>query len=71
MELIDFDSLKQRADEIKKDYQSKKPFRYVMFENFFRNDMVEKIYDTYPKISEGTWDGTTYVDQKKKFQKTQ
>ena len=35
MELINFNSLQQRAEEIKKDYQSKKPFRYVMFEGFF------------------------------------
>ena len=71
MELINFESLKTRADEIKKDYQAKKPFRYVMFENFFKTDKAEAIYNSYPKISEGTWDGTTYVDQKKKFQKTQ
>jgi len=71
MEYIDFDYLKSNQEAIRKDYQSKKPFRFVMFENFFKKDTVEKIYSSYPKIEEGIWNGTTYIDQKKKFQKTQ
>ena len=72
MELINFESLKGRAEEIKKDYQSKKPFRYVMFEGFFKPEVVDSIYSSYPKVTDdGSWNGTTYIDQKKKFQKTQ
>jgi Rps23 Pro-64 3,4-dihydroxylase Tpa1-like proline 4-hydroxylase len=71
MELIDLGSLKNRLPEIKKDYQSKKPFRYVMFENFFSVEIAELIYKNYPAIENGKWDGTTFVDQKNKFQKTQ
>ena len=70
MEFIDFDSLKSRQQKIKQDYQSKTPFRFVMFENFFKPEVVEKIYNAYPTITDGKWDGTTYVDQKSKFQKT-
>lgn len=70
MELINFESLKIRSSEIRNDYQSKKPFRYAMFENFFKEDAAKKIYESYPEITDGTWDGTTYIDQKKKFQKT-
>jgi len=70
MELINFDSLKERQAIIKNDYQSKKPFRYVMFENFFSTEQAELIYQNYPSIENGKWDGTTYLDQKNKFQKT-
>src|SRR5882757_342271 len=71
MELIDFKNLLENQATIKADYQSKKPFRYVMFENFFLPEKVELIYRNYPSITDGKWDGTTYVDQKNKFQKTQ
>lgn len=70
MEYINFNSLHQRREEIKVDYQSKKPFRYVMFENFFESDKAEIILQNYPTIKDGRWDGTTYLDQKNKFQKT-
>ena len=63
MELINFDSLKARAEEIKKDYQSKKPFRYVMFEGFFKPEVAESIYSSYPEITpDGAWNGTTFED---------
>jgi Rps23 Pro-64 3,4-dihydroxylase Tpa1-like proline 4-hydroxylase len=70
MEFIDFNSLTDRKAEIKADYQSKKPFRYVVFENFFLPDKAEILYGNYPSIADGKWDGTTYLDQKNKFQKT-
>lgn len=70
MEFINFDSLQQRKSDIRADYQAKKPFRYVMFENFFHDDKAEAIYQNYPSIEDGKWDGTTYLDQKNKFQKT-
>jgi Rps23 Pro-64 3,4-dihydroxylase Tpa1-like proline 4-hydroxylase len=41
-----------------------------MFEGFFKSDAAESIYGSYPTIQDGKWDGTTYVDQKNKFQKT-
>ena len=70
MEFINFNSLIDRHKEIKADYQSKVPFRYVMFENFFQEDKAELILQNYPAIVDGKWDGTTYLDQKNKFQKT-
>ena len=36
MEYIDFESLTKRKAEIKKDFNSKKPFRFTVFENFFK-----------------------------------
>jgi len=70
MEFINFESLLERRSELKQAYQSKKPFRYLMFENFFFPDKAEIISESYPSIKEGKWDGTTYLDQKNKFQKT-
>jgi hypothetical protein len=70
MEYIDIQNLNNNLSKIKAEYQSKKPFRYVVFENFFLPNKVEEIYQSYPVIDEGKWDGTTYLDQKNKFQKT-
>jgi Rps23 Pro-64 3,4-dihydroxylase Tpa1-like proline 4-hydroxylase len=70
MEFIDFESLEKRKQEIKADFQSKKPFRYVMFESFFSPQKAEEIYQLYPKVGDGMWDGTTYINQKNKFQKS-
>ena len=71
MEFIDINSLLERRSEIKKSYHAKKPFRYVMVENFFKADQAELIYQNYPSIKDGKWGGTTYIDQKNKFQKTE
>lgn len=69
MEFINMKSLLDRQADIKADFQSKEPFRYVMFENFFSQEIAELIYENYPQIKDGLWDGTTYIDQKNKFQK--
>lgn len=70
MEYIDIESIKDKADELKEKFQSQKPFKYIVFENFFLAEKAEEIYQSYPTIKEGKWDGTTYIDQKNKFQKT-
>jgi Rps23 Pro-64 3,4-dihydroxylase Tpa1-like proline 4-hydroxylase len=69
MELINYNGLLERKAEIKAAYQSKKPFRFAMFENFFSPEQAELIYQNYPAIEGSKWDGTTYIDQKNKFQK--
>jgi Rps23 Pro-64 3,4-dihydroxylase Tpa1-like proline 4-hydroxylase len=71
MQLINLAALQSRTAEIKADYQSKKPFRYVVFENFFDAETAELIHQNYPTIEQGVWDSTTYIDQKNKFQKTE
>ncbi len=70
MNYIDIDSLYERLPALRAEYQSKKPFRYLMFENFFPLDKAEFIFKNYPAIENGKWDGTTYINQKNKFQKT-
>lgn len=69
MKYLDLHNLYAHLPDIKKDYQSKKPFRYVMFENFFPADIAEQVLQEYPSVKDGKWDGTTYIDQKNKFQK--
>jgi Rps23 Pro-64 3,4-dihydroxylase Tpa1-like proline 4-hydroxylase len=71
MELINMERLNAEAGEIKIDYQSKKPYRYVVFENFFYPDKVETIHSEYPEIKGNTWDGIFYMDAINKFAKTQ
>ena len=70
MDFIDFKSLQKRCDEIKDDFYSKKPFRYTMLRDSLMQNAAELIYSSYPQIKDGKWDGTTYIDQKNKFQKT-
>ena len=70
MSHINFSLLEGRKEQIRKEYQSKKPFRFVMFENFFLDPDAQTIYGNYPVIENGKWDGTTYLNQKNKFQKT-
>jgi Rps23 Pro-64 3,4-dihydroxylase Tpa1-like proline 4-hydroxylase len=69
MHYINFASLNERLPIIQKDFQSKRPFRYTMFENFFNELLANKVHQSYPTIKDGQWDGTTYIDQKNKFQK--
>jgi hypothetical protein len=70
MKYIDLEELNKRLPEIKARFQQQEPFRYVMFENFFPTEIADSIHDSYPEVDYGQWDGTTYVDQKNKFQKT-
>lgn len=70
MEFIDYENITNlKNDEISQRYHEKKPFRYVVIENFFHQDKAELIHDCYPPVENGTWDGTTYINQKNKFQK--
>jgi len=71
MNYIDLASLNDRLPQLKEEFNSKKPFRYLMFDQFFPEAIAEKILDSYPTITDGMWDGVTYLDQKNKFQKTE
>ena len=69
MRFIDIDLLNERLPHLKNEFHSKEPFKYVIFEDFFPSEVALEILNEYPKIDKGTWDGTTYLDQKNKFQK--
>ncbi|MFT5858096.1 MAG: Rps23 Pro-64 3,4-dihydroxylase Tpa1-like proline 4-hydroxylase [Flavobacteriaceae bacterium] len=70
MKYISITSLEERFNDLKADYQSKEPYRYIVFDDFFPPEIAEQILNEYPAIKNGKWDGTTYLDQKNKFQKS-
>ena len=55
MKYVDIKTLGARLIDLKKEYQSKKPFRYVVFEDFFPKEIAEVILKEYPSISNGEW----------------
>ncbi len=60
-------NLRRRADELKRDWSSKTPFRYVIIDDFLPSDYVEEILASYPEPDIEGWDSTTYIHQKKKL----
>ena len=70
MNYIDIDTLTQKLQSLKKDFNSKKPFRFVVAENFFLHDSALQILQAYPNTTDESWDKTTYIDQKNKWVKT-
>lgn len=70
MEFIDIDRLERDFAAIRANYQGKRPFRWTTLEGFFKPEKAEEILAAYPAISEGKWNGTTYIDQKNKFTQT-
>ena len=69
MEFINLPLLEERLHELKSTYQSAKPYRYLVIENFLYEEQAAFIHQSYPTIQDGKWDGTTYLDQRNKFQK--
>jgi hypothetical protein len=66
--LIDFDRLQAHAAELQQQWNDpKKPFRYLMYDGFFKPEAAEQILAAYPDVTTGNWDGTTYINQKNKF----
>lgn len=69
MEFIDMNNLRERLPHLKQQFQAQKPFRFVMFDHFFKAEKAEQILREYPVPNNDTWNGTTYIDQKNKFVK--
>ena len=70
MNFIDINTLTNRLQVLKEDFNSKKPFRFVVIEKFFLDDPALQILHAYPKTTDELWDRTTYIDQKNKWVKT-
>jgi len=68
-QFIDIDKLFELREQLSKKYQAKSPYRYLVFDNILKYDAANAVHDSYPKTSQGIWDGTTYRDQKNKFHK--
>ncbi|MFN8285120.1 MAG: 2OG-Fe(II) oxygenase [Chitinophagales bacterium] len=68
MVYIDLGSLIENQEELRRQWTSKKPFRYLVVDNFFFADKAELVLQQYPDVTKGTWEGTTYIHQKNKYQ---
>ncbi len=72
MELINYGNINKNLEEIKSQWDdTNKPFKYLVFDDFFYPEKAELILNEYPSVTDGNWDGTTYVNQKNKFTLTQ
>ncbi|WP_235727017.1 2OG-Fe(II) oxygenase [Hymenobacter siberiensis] len=66
--LINYDRLQQHQDELKAQWNdAKKPFHYLVYDNFLTPEAAEQLLAAYPDVTTGNWDGTTYINQKNKF----
>ena len=67
-ELINFERLQAHLTELQHQWNNpKKPFRYLVYDDFFKPEAAEAILASYPDVTTGNWDGTTYINQKNKF----
>ncbi|MBD1108957.1 2OG-Fe(II) oxygenase [Pelagibacterales bacterium SAG-MED50] len=69
MKFIDINRLLYLRDDLNKEFQSKSPFRYLVFDNILLEEAAESIHDSYPRVIDGAWDKKTYLDQNNKFHK--
>ena len=69
MKFIDIKRLFFLIDELHNEFQSKSPYRYLVFDNILNKEAADTIYESFPKIDDGVWDNKTYIDQKNKFHK--
>ena len=68
---IDFKRLEEEINELNVSWNSKKPFKYIVIDDFLNCNEAEKILEAYPAIDESMWNNTTYINQKNKFVKTE
>ncbi len=72
MKYIDLNHLVENKQNLIQQWNDpKKPFKYLVGESFFSAEKANEIALSYPNIFQGNWDGTTYINQKNKFTKTQ
>lgn len=67
MQYINLVQLKNDLPAIRRQWEEAKPFRHLVYDNFFYREKAELILQQYPAVSQGKWDGTTYIHQKNKF----
>lgn len=69
MELIDIAKLNEAKQSLNEYWSTRKPFRYFIYDGFFKPEAAERILQAYPE-PDINWDNTTYINQKNKFTKT-
>lgn len=60
-----------RAKDLQSEWSQKRPFRYLVMDDFLPLEFAESILASYPQPDPQTWDATTYIHQRKKFTQTQ
>lgn len=68
MNFIDYRNFKNNIEVYSRDWNSKTPFRYLVVDDFLIPQKAEELLQQYPPVDHGVWDGTTYINQKNKFQ---
>ncbi len=68
---INIELIRNNLSEFQNQWNSKKPFKYLYFDDFFFKEKAELIYSSFPLPNSKEWNNTTYINQKNKFQKTQ
>ncbi|HKQ51037.1 MAG TPA: 2OG-Fe(II) oxygenase [Pyrinomonadaceae bacterium] len=63
-------ALGERKRESRESWAAKKPFRYLVLEDFLPTRFAEEILAAYPRAGMGEWDSTTYVHQRNKLTQT-
>ena len=69
MNYINLPALKAALPQLQQSWQTARPFRHLYYDGFFYPDKAELVLQQYPEVSEGVWDGTTYIHQRNKFTK--
>jgi Rps23 Pro-64 3,4-dihydroxylase Tpa1-like proline 4-hydroxylase len=64
------EGLRARAEELRREWSAKQPFRYVVIDDLLPRSFAEEILASYPTPEAGGWDGTTYIHQRKKLTQT-
>jgi hypothetical protein len=64
------EGLSSLAEHLRRDWFSKRPFRYLIIDDFLPVGFAEDILNVYPMPDAGYWDSTTYTHQRKKFTQT-
>jgi 2OG-Fe(II) oxygenase superfamily len=67
MKLINVTLLKERSESLRREWNSRESFRYVVFESFFFPEAAEIILENYPGVSTPGWSNTTYRKQQGKY----
>jgi hypothetical protein len=67
---LTLENLRARVSDLQREWSSKKPFRYVIIDDFLPVDFAEQLLATYPEPDIEGWNDTAYLHQRKKFTKT-
>ena len=56
-----------RVNDFRSQWRAGTPFPYFVTDDFLPPELAESVLSSYPTPNVGTWDGTTYTHQRKKF----